>query len=154
MLDSDLELDPPLLTAAALSASRLVDLTLAERLARAAVTAGGGFAPHLILANSLSFQSRATDAETELAALNDAASTDVERSIVGFTRAANLLWPGRRPVEAATVVDRVEAMVADDGCRRVLGAAQAAIDYCQGRPSAALPVAMEALGDGDLPAGA
>jgi hypothetical protein len=49
-LDSDLPPDPQLLTAAARCAVQFFDLPLAERLARAAVDAGGGFDARLTLA--------------------------------------------------------------------------------------------------------
>lgn len=48
-LDSDLPPAPVLLAAAAQSAIALADLALAERLARAAAAAGGGFVPRLTL---------------------------------------------------------------------------------------------------------
>jgi hypothetical protein len=96
MLDSDLPHDHELLGAAALSASRLVDLPLAERLARAALTAGGGYGPLLTLAMAESFTSRPFDADAHLRELYDLAATETERLQATVARAANLLWTGQR----------------------------------------------------------
>lgn len=53
MLDSDLPLDPVSLTDAARRADKLGDHTLATRIARAAMAAGGGFEPRLLLGSGL-----------------------------------------------------------------------------------------------------
>ncbi|MGH4002413.1 MAG: helix-turn-helix transcriptional regulator, partial [Pseudonocardiaceae bacterium] len=53
MLDSDLKPDPVLFTDAARRATELGDFVLAERVARAAVAAGGGFESRLLLGNAL-----------------------------------------------------------------------------------------------------
>ncbi|MGH3835743.1 MAG: hypothetical protein ACRDSF_08550 [Pseudonocardiaceae bacterium] len=52
-LDSDLPPEPVLLTHAAHRATELGNLALAGRVARAAVAAGGGFEPRLLLGNAL-----------------------------------------------------------------------------------------------------
>ncbi len=151
-LDSDLDPDPQLLTVAARSASQLVDLDLTARLARAAIDAGGAFEPRLTLARTLSFQNRADEAEATLVTLNKLAASDVERTLVAFVRAANLLWTGRRPLEAAAVLDDAEAVVTDDGCRLFLAGLRAATHACEGRPGQAVSLATETLAADDLPA--
>ena len=124
-LDSDLEPDPQLLIAAARSASNLVDLPLAERLARAAVSAGGGFEPQLILAHALSFQGRGGEAEEVLAQMMGQVSTDPGRSVVvAVSRVANLFWVVRDATVAAVVLTDAEEIVNDENCRLVRGNAQ------------------------------
>lgn len=69
-VESDLAPDPELLTKAAHRATELGDLALAEKLARAAIAAGGGFEPRLLLGNAVHWSgpARADEAEAELAA--------------------------------------------------------------------------------------
>jgi hypothetical protein len=79
-LESDLPPDPVLLTDAAGRATELGDLVLAQRLARAAVAAGGGFEPRLLLGNVLHWSgpSRGAKTETEPAAVAALARTDTQ----------------------------------------------------------------------------
>jgi hypothetical protein len=93
-LESDLQPDPVLLTDAARRATELGDLALAERVARAAVAAGGGFEPRLLLGNALHWAGRAVEAETELAPLAALARTDAERAEAVIPRVAALLCSG------------------------------------------------------------
>jgi hypothetical protein len=151
VLDSDLEHDPALMCAAARSAASLMDLDLTERLARAAVAAGGGFEPRLTLARTLSFQNRAEEAEAELAALGEVASDDLERVLVALTRAANLLWTARRPLDAGVVVDQAEATIVDPGCLSVLAGLRATLVACEGRSTLAELLATETLKRSTLP---
>ena len=149
-LDSDLPPDPRLLTSAARSACQLVDFNLAERLASAAVAAGGGLEPGVTLAYVLGFQSRATDAETVLAGLDSSASTDLHRTVIANMRAANLLWAGRRPLEARAVLDRAAATVTDEDCRRSLGGMRAALRLVEGHPNEAVELALDTLSGPDV----
>lgn len=92
VLDSDLPSNPVLLTAAARRATELGDLTLAVRIARAAVSAGGGFEPRLLMGNALTWSGGVAEAETELAALGSLAHTDAERVQAAIPRVAALAW--------------------------------------------------------------
>jgi hypothetical protein len=65
-LDSDLQPDSVLFTTAAGRATELGDLTLAEGVARAAVAAGGGFKPRLLLGNALGWSGQLAEGQTEL----------------------------------------------------------------------------------------
>lgn len=151
-LDSDLETDPQLLIAAARSASNMVDLPLAERLAREVVSAGGEFEPQLILAHALSFQGRGGEAEEVLARLADQVSEDLDRSVVAVSRVANLFWVVREPTEAAAVLTEAEGIVNDEKCRLVLAAMRSAVDAGEGRMIQAARTASLTLASGDLPA--
>lgn len=150
-LDSDLEPDPQRLSTAARRGVQLMDVTLAERLARAAVAAGGGFEPRLTLAYALGWLSRGTEADSELKAVADLASTDIERTQVAMARTGTLFWTLGRPPEAEAVLDDAEATVADGGARRVLTAMRAAFHACLGRPHQAVQSANDALASTSLP---
>jgi DNA-binding NarL/FixJ family response regulator len=112
-LESDLPLDPVLLTAAAGRATELGDLPLAERLARAAVSAGGGFEPRLLLGNALHWAGRAIEADVELAELQAVARTDAQRVQVAIPRIFNLGWLGRI-AEVDAMVGAVTNAVSDE----------------------------------------
>ena len=128
-LDSDLPHDPVLLTDAARRATELGDLALAERVARAAVAAGGGFEPRLLLGNALHWCGRAIEADTELAPLTELARTDAERAEATIPRVAALFFTLGRPTEAEAMLHAVTSIVSEDaavlelaGMRSVLSA--------------------------------
>lgn len=150
-LDSDLEPDPRLLAAAAGSAIQLLDLLLAERLARAAVAAGGGFGARLTLANALSWLSRGAESDRELKALAELASSDAERTRIAVPRAANLFYTMRSAAAAEAALDGAEAAVTDNRCRMILVALRAAFHVHLGRPERAVRSATEALSEPTLP---
>src|SRR5439155_633883 len=75
-LDSDVALEPQLLTVAGWRASELLDLRLAERLAGASCSAGGGFEAHLLMALVLFWRGRCDEADVELDAVYHLAATD------------------------------------------------------------------------------
>ena len=70
-IDSDLAPDADLLVRAANGAVWLADLALADRLAEAAVKAGGGPEPSFIRAHALSWLGRGEEAEAVLAGIRD-----------------------------------------------------------------------------------
>ncbi|MGH8930697.1 MAG: hypothetical protein ACRDZO_08745 [Egibacteraceae bacterium] len=133
-LDSDLPSDPELLTTAARRAAALVDLTLAERLARAAITAGGGFESRLTLATVLVGLTRTADAE--LAALTEHARTDAEKVRATVLRVISLAWMWSRPAEAEAVLN-AEAVVVQGDAQRELIALRAFFDAYFERPRCA-----------------
>jgi hypothetical protein len=105
MVESDLPPDPELLTKAAGRATELGDLGLAEKLARAAIAAGGGLEPRLLLGNALHWSGpdRGSEAETELAAVAAMARTNTERVQAALPRALRghhriRVWSNQRHV--------------------------------------------------------
>ena len=150
-VQSDLVPDPELFLAGARLASNLADMSLAERLARAAVDAGGGFQSQLALATALTFQNHGGDAEAVLAELAGRVSSDFERSVVAVARAGNLLWGLRSPVPASVALARAEQSVQDTKCRVVLAAMRAALDVVDGRLDTAVDTAAEILADRNAP---
>lgn len=90
-LDSDLAPDVGLLLDGARNAAWLLDLPLADRLADAAIRAGGGAESHLIRGFVLSWLGEGDHAEAVLAAAaHDAA--DGQRSRLAFMRAVNVMF--------------------------------------------------------------
>jgi len=150
-LDSDLPPDPGLLTAAARCAVQFFDLPLAERLARAAVLAGGGFDSRLTLAYALSWQGQGVEAEAELEALAEIASTDTDLIQLAISRAGNLFWNLRQPAEAEAILDIAGAAITDKGGHCTLTAMRAAFHSFLGRPRQAMQHAVDALAWEALP---
>jgi DNA-binding NarL/FixJ family response regulator len=133
ILDSDLPSDPVLLTDASRRATELGDLALAERLARAAVAAGGGFEPRLLLGNALHWAGRGAEADAELAALDVLARTDAQRAQAAIPRMAALAYGSGRPDEAETMLDAVASTISDDAAALELAAIRTVLDVFLGR---------------------
>ncbi len=104
-LDSDLALDADLLVRAAQGAVWLADLPLADRLAEAAVRAGGGPEPNFVRAHALSWLGRGVEADTVLANIDRSALTDEEHARLVFLRASNMLWALGDPARAREIID-------------------------------------------------
>jgi DNA-binding CsgD family transcriptional regulator len=107
-LDSDLAPEPALFLQAAEAATRMYDLPLAERLARAAATTGDPVA-RLVHAAALSWLSRGEEAEAILADLAGSAPDTGTRALVQLHRTGNLLWTMARPDEARQALAAAEA---------------------------------------------
>ncbi|WP_163569122.1 hypothetical protein [Fodinicola feengrottensis] len=152
MLDSDLTPDPALLTTAAGAAIALLDLPLAERLARAAVAAGGGYLARLTLADSLSWMSRGEAADAEYVRLAEIASDDQERVRAAFPRAANLFYALRRPTQAIAVLEAGLAAVTDKVGQQALIGLRCTFQVHLGRPRDVIREAEIALATPGLPA--
>jgi DNA-binding CsgD family transcriptional regulator len=91
-LDSDVTPEVDLLIAAARDAIALTNITLGERLARAAVTRGGGLAASELLARALLWQGEAAEAEEIFSAFDPDAMNEIELLRWGTARIANLQW--------------------------------------------------------------
>ena len=107
-LDSDLPLEPALFLQAAQAATRMYDLPLAERLARAAATTGDPVA-RLVHAAALSWLSRGDEAEEILGDLADTAPDPGTLALVQLHRTGNLLFTLARPGEARQALAAAEA---------------------------------------------
>jgi DNA-binding CsgD family transcriptional regulator len=107
-LDSDLAPDPGLFLRAAEAATRMYDLPLAERLARAAATTGDP-AARLVHAASLSWLSRGDDAEAILQDVAGSTPDPVVRALAHLHRTGNLLWTMAGPGEARRALAAAEA---------------------------------------------
>jgi DNA-binding NarL/FixJ family response regulator len=145
MLDSDLPPDSVLLTDAARRATELGDLTLVTRLARAAVAAGGGFEPRLLLGNALAWSGRGAEADTEWATLVALARTDAQRAQAAIPRVLGLAWSFGRPAEAEAVLDTIASTVSDGAAVLELTGLRAVLDAFRGRTAQAAEAAAGVL---------
>src|SRR6478735_9162405 len=102
-LDSDLEPDPDLLVRAAKGAVWFPNLPLADRLADAAIRAGGPAEANFIRAHALSWLGRGREADAVLAGAREL--TDVDRARRAFLRATNRLFTLADPTGAKKLIE-------------------------------------------------
>lgn len=116
-LESDLPPDTALLGAAALQAANLIDVALAEQLARAAFDVAPDFDAGLTLAYAVSWQGRVADGEQTLAAILPLAASDEQRVRANVLRVANLFFGMGKPQDAEAVLRAALATVNDADAR-------------------------------------
>jgi DNA-binding CsgD family transcriptional regulator len=104
-LDSDLEPDSDLLVRAARGAVWLWEFPLADRLAAAAMLAGGAADAKLIRAYALSCSGRGREADALLADIKAGELAEAMQGRVAFLRATNRLFTLADPVGAKTLID-------------------------------------------------
>ncbi len=148
-IGSDLEPDADLLVRAAHGAVWLADLSLADRLAEAAIAAGAGPEPSFIRAHALSWLSRGVEADAVLDAVPTAELSDVDRARLAFHRASNMLWALGDPARAIAII-REASDVAAPQARSYLDAFSTVYLFATDNPQAATQAAQE-LELGDLP---
>ncbi|MGH9246033.1 MAG: AAA family ATPase, partial [Acidimicrobiales bacterium] len=142
-LAAELELEPTTMVAAARRAIDLVELELAERLARSAVESGAGWDAVHTQAEALRRQHRVAEAEAVLRDAEATSSTDAERARSLVTRAENLYWGRTAPEAAESVLADGEAASGQAGDQ--LLALQAMLWMFEGRPADALRLAEDLL---------
>jgi len=136
---------PDLLVAASRRAQVSFDPVLGERLAEAAVGAGGGVQARHALGEALRAQARFVEAEAHFADLEDEATSDEERVMVAEARTLNLIWGLDRRREAEGVIDRAEAVIIDPASRDQLAALRGMCAYFAGRPRDAINAVSDIL---------
>ena len=104
-VDSDLPPDVGLLCKAAHGAIWLADLSLADRLAEAAVRAGAGPEAQFLRAHALSWLGRGLEAEAVLADVPITQLTDTDHARLTYLRASNMLWALADPARAKEIID-------------------------------------------------
>jgi DNA-binding CsgD family transcriptional regulator len=149
-LDSDLMPDADLLVRAAQGAVWLADLTLADRLAEAAVRAGDGPEPNFVRAHALSWLGRGEEADAVLAAIDNSALTDDGHARLAFLRASNMLWALGDPARAKEIIDEASRS-APPHARSYIDAFLTVYWFAMDRPEAARQ-ASKRLALEDLPA--
>ncbi|WP_345350023.1 LuxR C-terminal-related transcriptional regulator [Actinoallomurus liliacearum] len=122
----------PLITACRLAMS-VFDITLAQRLGRAAVAAGGGPAAAVPLAYALFFDDRPEEAEQVLRQVMGAPAADHDRSGYAWTRTLGLTW-SVGDADAHRVVEEAASTVTDPEVRQDLMIASAFVHFFAGRP--------------------
>jgi DNA-binding CsgD family transcriptional regulator len=137
-MDSGVAADAALLAQAAKRASTtFFDHALAERLARAAVDAGGGARAERVLAETLFTQGRAEEAEALLAQLEPTAPPG-DQPHVALLRANNLFWGLGKALDAERVLRDAEAPLRGSTLRDEAAVLRATIAFSRGRIQAAL----------------
>ena len=137
--------DPDGLVVASTRAAGLFDFELAERLARAAVDAGGGWTARYAVIEPLRGRGRFADAEALLASLSTEAETDEQRVSVARQRAANLFWGMGRFDAADDILRSSESIVASQDAREELVSERARMASFSGRPLEAIEAVSEIL---------
>jgi len=116
-LDSDETPETDLLVVAAQDAIVLTNITLGERLARAAVNQGGGLVARELLARALLWQGNAAEAEQALRPFDSDAMTEEELLRWGGARVVNLQWSMGDAEGARTVLRLLRERVTHPGGR-------------------------------------
>lgn len=127
---------PDRLVAACRQCMDVLDFPLAERLAGAAVEAGGGVPASFALAEAVIGLGRADEGEKILRELELGAEDDNTRSAVAIQRARNLFWRLGRPAEAQDVVERIEKRLDDTQLRDEIAADRGTFLLFSGRTAA------------------
>jgi DNA-binding NarL/FixJ family response regulator len=139
------DVDVGLLTDAAGSANVKLDHPLAERLARAAVDAGGGVDAHLALFEALQWQGRPAEAESLAGAALPLAVSDDERARLVAMRALNLFCGLRTALDSQPELrDTAATGSASRSCDEP-NAALALIAFLGGRPRTAVDLGTDVL---------
>ena len=127
-LDSDEAPDVELLVSAARDAIALTNITLGERLARAAVRRGGGLEASELLARSLLWQGKAAESEETLSLFDPDTMTELELVRWGTARIANLQWSMGDAEGADEVLKLLRSKVTQPGLRLLVdGVASASL---------------------------
>jgi DNA-binding NarL/FixJ family response regulator len=119
-LDSDQSPELDLLVSAARDAIALTNVTLGERLARAAVNRGGGLVASELLARSLLWQGKSAEAEETLSAFDPGTMNELELVRWGLARIANLHWSMGDAEGADEVLNLLSDRVAQPGLKLVV----------------------------------
>jgi DNA-binding CsgD family transcriptional regulator len=149
-IDSDLTPDADLLVRAARGAVWLADLPLADRLAEAAVRAGGGPEPNFVRAHALSWLGRGEEADAVLAGIRIGALTDGEHAKLAFLRASNMLWALGDPACAKKIIDEA-SRIEHPQARSYVDAFLTIYWFAMDQPEAAMHASRD-LALADLPA--
>jgi DNA-binding CsgD family transcriptional regulator len=136
---------PGTLAAGARRAWVLHDLPATERLARAAVAAGGGFDAGLLLGQVLSAEGRPEEAEDQLRPLVPEAADDRQRVELASARIDNLCYSMNRLDEGLAVAEAAEAAISDRDCRDEITAHRASLLDASGDTTGGLALALPLL---------
>ena len=138
--------EPHLMHEAAVAARWRYDFPLAERLARAAVEAGGGFEPALLAAQLAALQGRSDQADTELATLAEACQAKGETADQDHAALIALIRLDNRVIYAGTVdaglaiAEEAEANLPASEQRDGIAARRAALLLAKDGPTRAMEV--------------
>ena len=112
---------PDLMLTAAVTARQIYDYPLAERLARFAQQAGGGFEADLLVAQLAALRGRGAEAEDRLDGLAATASTDDQRFRIAMSRVDNA-YVRLQPEAQLAILVAAEAAITDPELRDQISA--------------------------------
>lgn len=147
-LESDLKPDPDLLVQAARGAVWLADMSLAERLAAAAIRAGAPAEARFIRGHALSWLDRGDEADEVVAALADTELSPSDHIRLTLLRASNRLFALADPDGAKRFMKESRCQQGTCGCVDVF---ETIYSFAMGQPAAALEHAEHVVLE-DLPA--
>ena len=150
-LDSDTPDDAEALVASAQEALRLGDLSLAERLAGAALADDDRFDARLALSYALAWQGRGREAEAVLAAADAVGLTEEQTMALALPRAANQFWMLSEPERATAYLQTVRGRVGTAANQSTLDALSATFAMNAGNVRRAAELADDVLARPDLP---
>jgi hypothetical protein len=133
------------LVTAAQQALRFGELTLAERLSRAALDRSDGLAARLALGYALAWQGRGLPADAVLAAVDPEQLSPSELIAWALPRAANQFWMLSEPAQATAFLQTTRNRVASPGAQATLDALSATFAMNAGTPLRTLRIAGEVL---------
>jgi hypothetical protein len=133
------------LVTAAQQALRFGELTLAERLARAALDRSDGLAARLALGYALAWQGRGREADSVLAAVDSGQLSPPELMAWALPRAANQFWMLSEPAQATAFLQTTRSQVSSPGAQTTLDALSATFAMNAGTPLRTLRIAGEVL---------
>ena len=168
VLDSDVTADSDLFVAAAQDALALTNVvltnmsvgecvalgSLSERLARAAVSRGGGLVASEVLARSLLRQGNAAESDRILSAFDPAGMTEVELARWGVARIANLHWAMGDVEGANEVFELLRGRLTHPALRLVVDGVASACLLFENQLSEAVALTQDVLAAPDAPAAA
>ena len=146
-LDSDEKPQTDLLVAAAQDAITLTNIPLGERLARAAVTQGGGLVASELLARAQLWQGNAAEAEQTLSPFDPDKLSEVELLRWGAVRIANLHWLMGDTEGARELLDLLRERVTHPGARLSVDGLAAATTMSEGHLEEAVRLCERVLAD-------
>jgi DNA-binding CsgD family transcriptional regulator len=149
-LDAGAGGDPVLLTRAARRARQMFDMDLAARLARAALSSGGGVEAGLVLGEAEFSSGHHEEAEAVLAGLVPLCSTDAELAMVANARSYNFSNLMGDMAAAAAVLEEALSAITDPAARLRLSGRMAMNRLFAGELDAARAAVAAALDSDDL----
>ncbi|MCV7179164.1 LuxR family transcriptional regulator [Mycolicibacterium sphagni] len=150
-LHADIKVDTEFLSCAAEDAIALMNIHLAERLARAAIDQGGGLVASELLARTLLWQGRASESEEILASFDPDTLSEFDLARWGMARIANLQWSIGDSKAAAEILAMLQQRVSHRRVRLVVDGLAAALAVLDNRLEEAAALADQVLADDTAP---
>ncbi|QLL06293.1 ATP-binding protein [Mycobacterium vicinigordonae] len=144
-LDSDALQPADEVAAAAQQALRLGDLSLAQRLARAALDRSGALEPRLVLGQALGWQGRGREAGQIFAAVDPRGLSEAELIGWAVPRAANQFWMLGEPEKATAFLQTTRSRVEEPVAQTVLDGLTATFAMNSGNLQRAIALSTEVL---------